>query len=134
MDAARSGYGEHSMSEQSGNNISAATGTFTTLTSDALGQVASGAGESQGAGGKILPLPAKDKKPDLEAIARSLNQAPASIGRDLRFEVNLDSGRSVIQVLDRDTGEIIRQIPPEKLSTYVLMEGGVAIRLFDELV
>ncbi|NOX67797.1 MAG: flagellar protein FlaG [Gammaproteobacteria bacterium] len=122
------------MSAQSGNNISTATGTFTTLTSDALGQVAGSGGESTRRGGKVLPPPANDEKPDMQAIARSLNKAPTNIGRDLRFEVNLDSGRSVIQVLDRDTGEIIRQIPPEKLSTYVLMEGGVAIRLFDELV
>lgn len=134
MDAARSGYGEHRMSEQSGNNISSATGAFTTLTSDASGHAVSGRDDSLQAGGKILPLPANERKPDMEAIARSLNQAPASIGRDLRFEVNLDSGRSVIQVLDRDTGEIIRQIPPEKVSTYVLMAGGVAIRLFEEVV
>jgi len=134
MDAARSGYGIHEMSEQSGNNISTATGTFTKLTSDALGQVAGSRGERPPGGGKELPPPANDKNPDMEAIARSLNQAPSSIGRDLKFEVNLDSGRSVIQVLDRDTGEIIRQIPPENVSTYVLMKGGVAIRLFDEVV
>lgn len=134
MDAAPSGYGEHDMSEQAGNNISAATGTFTTLTRDASGRAVSDGGETLRASGKMLPLPAKNEKPDMEAIARSLNQAPASIGRDLRFEVNLNSGRSVIQVLDRDTGEIIRQIPPEKVSTYVLMEGGVAMRLFDEVV
>ena len=39
--------------------------------------------------------------------------------KDLRFKVDMNSGRSVIQVLDRDTGEIIREIPPEKASKRV---------------
>ena len=120
------------MSELSANEITAATGTFTRLSSDASGQ-ASGPGRPA-ARGKTLPLPASENKPDMEQIARSLNQAQASIGHDLRFEVNLDSGRSIIQVLDRETGEIIRQIPPEKVSSYILMEGGVAIQLLDDVV
>ena len=43
----------------------------------------------------------------------------------------MQSGRSVIQVLDRDTGEVIRQIPPEKASLYVSESGAVAMRLLD---
>ena len=57
-----------------------------------------------------------------------------SIGRDLRFEVDIHSGKSVIQVLDRETGEIIRQIPPENAKTYVSDNGDVALRLFDRRV
>ncbi len=80
------------------------------------------------------PLPVEIRKPDLERVAEQLNMSSQSIGRDLRFEVNLDSGRSVIQVLDRETGEIIRQIPPEKVSPYLRENGALELRLYDELV
>jgi flagellar protein FlaG len=84
--------------------------------------------------GKTLPVEIARPKPDMQKIAKMLNMAAGSIGRNLRFKVNLDAGTSVIEVLDRDTGEIVRQIPPEKVSTYLQSEGGLAIRLFDEVV
>ena len=56
-----------------------------------------------------------------------------TIGRDLRFRINLESGQSVIQVLDRDTGEIIREIPPEKARISVAINGNLNISLYDEL-
>lgn len=83
--------------------------------------------------GKKVP-DAEQAKPDVEKLAKKLNVAIQSIGRDLRFEVNMDSGRSVIQVLDRETGEVIRQIPPEKASLYRSSDGAVALRLYDEQV
>ena len=70
----------------------------------------------------------------MEKLARKLNLATQSIGRDLRFQVDLEKGRSVIQVLDRETGEIIRQIPPENAKTYVSNFGDVALRLYDAVV
>ena len=73
-------------------------------------------------------------EPDIEELARKLNVASRSIGRDLRFEVNMDSGHSVIQVLDRETGEVIRQIPPEKAQLYLSASGGVNLRLIDEQI
>jgi len=83
--------------------------------------------------GNSLPV-VKASEPDIAELAKALNVATQSIGRDLRFEVDMDSGRSVIQVLDRDTGEVIRQIPPEKASLYLSETGAVALRLYDELV
>lgn len=44
----------------------------------------------------------------------------------------MESGRSVIQVLDRETGEIIRQIPPEKAEVTLTSNGFVELRLYDE--
>ena len=88
------------------------------------------AGNSEAAGGNRLPAESVAPKPDMAKIAKALNQAPSSIGRNLKFKVDLDRGTSVIQVLDRDTGEIIRQIPPEKVSTYLQSEGGLALRLY----
>ncbi len=123
------------MSEQTIVKVSSVTGTFKALTGQEAAKTAPGdSGKGAAAAGKELPVARERTKPDMAEIARLLNMAPSSIGRNLRFEVDLDSGRSVIQVLDRDTGELIRQIPPEKVSTYLQREGGLAIRLYDEVV
>lgn len=108
--------------------VSVHTGTFAAL------KIA----PEQGAGGNVQPESGKKlpevAEPDMEVLARELNVATRSIGRDLRFQVNMQTGHSVIQVLDRETGEIIRQIPPEKAKTYVSEQGEVALRLYDDRV
>ena len=116
------------MSAQDINPVSAQTGTFAVL-SAAPKQAQAGNAETES--GKNLPQP---EKPDLEGLARQMNIASQTIGRDLRFRVDMESGRSVIQVLDRETGEIIRQIPPENAKTYVSDLGEVALRLYDNQV
>ncbi len=108
-----------------------ATGTFRALRAEEPA-VRSG-GNSTPATGNNLPDRAETDAAKVARIAEALNNAP-SIGRNLRFEVDLSNGTSVIQVLDRDTGEIIRQIPPEKITTYLQGEGDLALRLYDELV
>ncbi|MGB5720646.1 MAG: flagellar protein FlaG [Woeseiaceae bacterium] len=119
------------MSNEGLRQIASVTGTFRTLQPGK---------ESPAQGGKTAPEAGKEMpeqastRPDLDALARKLNVASRSIGRDLRFEVNMDSGRSVIQVLDRETGEVIRQIPPEKTSLYRSGTGAMALRLYDEQV
>ena len=116
------------MSEQDIKQVSAVTGTFAVLKPtperDQDGKVRPGPGNN-------MPEP---RQADIEKLARDLNAAVQSIGRDLRFEVDLENGRSVIQVLDRETGEIIRQIPPEHAKTYVSDAGGVTLRLYDKQV
>jgi len=113
------------MSQQDIKQVSAFTGTFAVLKS-APEKVQGGNAESEI--GKKLPAP---EKPNVEALAKQLNYASKALGRDLRFQVDMESGRSVIQVLDRETGEIIRQIPPENAKTYVSEMGDVALRLYD---
>ena len=123
------------MSEQALNSVASGTGTFAVL-SDRLQEVQGG--KAAPAPGNALPesrTGSEEKQgPDLERLARQLNLASRSIGRDLRFRVDLESGRSVIQVLDRETGEIIRQIPAEEARMSLAPEAGSGIRLFDELV
>lgn len=108
------------------------TGEYQALVLPARQAQAAGSGNDDARPGKALP--AQAEKPDLEKVAEQLNMRRQSIGRDLRFEVNLDSGRSVIQVLDRQTGEIIRQIPPEKITPYLQDNGAVSVRLYDDVV
>ena len=110
--------------------ISDATGSFPALRMQA--ESASAGGKAAPETGKNAPV-AEQEKPDLEALAAELNVSSQSIGRDLRFKVNMNSGSSVIQVLDRDTGEIIREIPPEKASISVAANGAMQLRLYDGL-
>lgn len=119
------------MSEQDVKPVSSATGTFAALrpTADPSAE----AGNRSPDTGKNVPVMERSS-PDMEALAQKLNLAIQSIGRDLRFEVDMESGRSVIQVLDRETGEIIRQIPPEKADIYMSDGGAVALRLYDARV
>ena len=122
------------MSNQDLQTISNATGAFQVMQSKAE-QVSPGGKTAPETGKESpAPAPARDReKPDLEALAAKLNVVSQSIGRDLRFKVDMNSGRSVIQVLDRDTGEIIREIPPEKAQFSVSGSGDMYLRLYDAM-
>lgn len=119
------------MADQDIKAVSSATGTFAALRPQI---------ESDAKTGKPAPqagdeVPAREREtPDMDELARALNLVSQSIGRDLRIEVDMESGRSVIQVLDRDTGEVIRQIPPEKASFYMSGNGAVNLRLINNRV
>ncbi|NNC76703.1 MAG: flagellar protein FlaG [Woeseiaceae bacterium] len=119
------------MSDQDVKIISSATGSFRALSVSSERPTLSGKEPPQP--GKDVPEP-KQQEPDLEALAAKLNVASQSIGRDLRFKVNMNSGQSVIQVLDRETGEIIREIPPEKADVSLSINGDVELRLYDRVV
>ena len=117
--------------------IAGATGTFPALQVKAeeaarAGRATPESGKTAPQAGKEAPVAAEEQV-DLEAIAAELNVASQSIGRDLRFKVDMASGSSVIQVLDRETGEIIREIPPEKAKLSVSSDGAMQLRLYDAL-
>jgi len=111
--------------------VSSATGTFAVLRPKV--QADEPTGKSSPLNGNDVPA-AKEKAPDMEELAKVLNLASQSIGRDLRFKVDMESGHSVIQVLDRDTGEVIRQIPPEKADLYTSGNGELQLRLINNHV
>lgn len=65
---------------------------------------------------------------DLSGVVESLNDYLQSVERNLLFSVDENSGRTVITVMDRQTEEVIRQIPPETavaLAEYLRDEGGL---------
>jgi len=71
----------------------------------------------------VAVLPAtevKDTKlqPDdleLEQALRGLNDKLRAWSTNLRFEVDDDTSRVVVQVVDSATGEVVRQIPSEEV-------------------
>lgn len=42
-----------------------------------------------------------------------INQALRTLATSLKFEVDEESGRTLVKVIDQDSGEVLRQIPSE---------------------
>lgn len=51
----------------------------------------------------------------LDKVVEEINNSLALIGTALSFSVDKDSGEGVIKVLNEETKEVIRQIPPENV-------------------
>ncbi len=66
-------------------------------------------------GQKPQPL----SKEELSDAAKQLNELTQSIRRELQFALDEDSGRTVISVIDAESGAMIRQIPPEEIVTMI---------------
>ena len=87
--------------------------------------------------GKPLPQSAQEPREqptapaveqDLAGVVESLNDYLQSVERDLMFSVDENSGRTIITVMDRQSQEVIRQIPPEAavaLAEYLQDRGGL---------
>lgn len=50
---------------------------------------------------------------DLQEAVATLNQAMQQSNRAIEFSVDSDSQRTVVRMVDTDTGELIRQFPSE---------------------
>ena len=70
-------------------------------------------GEALPSIGKELPARAADSAEISEAVTR-INEIVQSVQRDLSFNVDEDSGQTIIRVVDSGSGELIRQIPSEE--------------------
>ena len=68
------------------------------------------------ADGEILPPAPAGRVEDasqVESAVSQISEFVQNLQRDLQFSVDEDSGRIVIKVIDSETNEVIRQIPPE---------------------
>ncbi|PAU80190.1 flagellar biosynthesis protein FlaG [Halovibrio salipaludis] len=50
---------------------------------------------------------------ELDKAVSQLNDFVQSVQRDLEFEVNDETGQTVVRVIDQQTEEVVRQIPDE---------------------
>ena len=65
--------------------------------------------------GKTLPPePEKVSQEELELAVVDLNNHMQNVQRDLLFSVDDSSGRTVVQVVNSTTAEVIRQMPTEE--------------------
>ncbi len=82
-------------------------------------RVQSGEGHKASKGGKIMPDESVVKvaeKADTEAVENAvskLNEYVQATSRTLNFQVDDESGKTVIKVYDRESDKLIRQIPNE---------------------
>lgn len=84
-------------------------------------------GKEVAAPGGSLPQPEESTEAEkVEEAVNQVNEYVQNLSRDLQFTVDQDSGRTIIKVLDSETHEVIRQIPPEELLQIAnqLTEGG----------
>jgi len=58
-------------------------------------------------------------RPQLEQVAEQLQEFIGKMNRGLEFSVDKDSGRDVIKVLDKTSGELIKQYPTEEVLSLV---------------
>ena len=69
------------------------------------------------ASGQDLPpvnSQASDQAERVESAVSQISDFVQNFQRDLQFSVDKDSGRIVVKVLDSETKEVIRMIPPEE--------------------
>ncbi len=64
-----------------------------------------------------------DKEPltaqQLEKVAQQLQDFVGEMNRGLEFSVDKDSGRDVIKVIDKSSGDLVKQFPSEEVLTLV---------------
>lgn len=91
-----------------------------TLSGPATAKTPSGAESIDRNRGKVIELqePSQDpKKVAPEEILNKIKELTDNGNYTVRFEVNESSNQMVIHLLDAESGEEIRQIPPEELLT-----------------
>lgn len=64
---------------------------------------------------KARPLPGSGGKQNLDEVVKSIADFVQNIAREINFSVDEDSGKYIVTVTDRGTGEVIRQIPQEEM-------------------
>lgn len=74
------------------------------------------------------------EREQLEQMAQQLQEFMGEMNRSLQFQVDEDSGRDVIKVLDKDTGDIIKQYPSEEVLNLVSKLSETAGLLIDHTV
>ena len=67
--------------------------------------------------GNTLPVNAKQLAAvgaKLEQVVKQLNDYAQTVQREVQFNIDKDSGQTLIKVIDSRTKEVIRQIPSEE--------------------
>jgi flagellar protein FlaG len=52
---------------------------------------------------------------EVEQAVVKLNDYAQSVSRQLQFSVDEESGKTIVKVIDAETGDTIREIPPEEI-------------------
>ncbi|MBN8280969.1 MAG: flagellar protein FlaG [Gammaproteobacteria bacterium] len=85
--------------------------------------------------GEKLP-PAEREAPTPERVAQAVQQIQSYLSdsqRQLQFQVDADSGRTIVRVVNPETKEVIRQIPGDEVLKLARAVGSNGGRLFSDL-
>ncbi|TMO23976.1 flagellar protein FlaG [Pseudoalteromonas sp. S4741] len=70
----------------------------------------------------------------LEKVAQQLQDFMGEMNRSLQFKVDEESGRDVIKVIDKSSGDVIKQYPSEEVLSLVAKLSETAGMLIDQSV
>jgi len=56
----------------------------------------------------------QDIKEELNNITQALNSISSSLNKKIHFQVHKATNRTMVEVIDRNTNEVIREIPPKE--------------------
>jgi flagellar protein FlaG len=89
-------------------------------------------------GGKELPhgnADAGNDSSNVDDAVRTLNDHAQQLRRELQFSVDKHSGRTIITVLDKETRQVIRQIPPEEAINFARrLNDGADLEIVDTYI
>ncbi|MDC9501801.1 MULTISPECIES: flagellar protein FlaG [unclassified Pseudoalteromonas] len=74
------------------------------------------------------------EREQLEKVAQQLQDFMGEMNRSLQFQVDEDSGRDVIKILDKTSGDVIKQYPSEEVLSLVSKLSESAGILIDQTV
>ncbi len=74
------------------------------------------------------------EREQLEKVAQQLQEFMGEMSRSLQFQVDEDSGRDVIKILDKTSGDVIKQYPSEEVLSLVSKLSESAGILIDQTV
>ena len=74
------------------------------------------------------------EREQLEKVAQQLQEFMGEMSRSLQFQVDEDSGRDVIKILDKTSGNVIKQYPSEEVLSLVSKLSESAGILIDQTV
>ncbi len=88
--------------------------------------------------GEVQPEAKADKASPSEAdvllAVKKLSEHTRSLGRELQFEVDSDSGETVVKVVDPETDEVVRQIPSEEAVERARSSNESDMNIIDDIV
>lgn len=76
----------------------------------------------------------KENTVNMEEVAQKLQDFIDSLNTSLEFSVDQESGRDIIKVIDKESGNLIRQFPSEEVLDVIKSLSSATGMLFDEKV
>jgi len=68
-----------------------------------------------GKGGRQVEAAMAPTREAVQEAAKRIEEFVQSVGRALSFSVDSSTGRSILRVVDPQSGEVVRQLPPEEV-------------------